>query len=240
MHIYWLLHLNLLMLFTILSTAEGCVYNKTGVTWLKPKSVPWYHLFLHFIFMDHRTTTNWMLACLQKRISWIWSTVKQYWEDIIIWIYTIMPGAMELNHYFSSGACIISSGINCTRVVLYVNLTFYDQHNGSIIPVCALTTSDHNLECFCIHYLTLGKTNILLVYSCYCILWMIVRQFSLISYCRGLVIILSNWKRKPHSMHTCYSKLIQACIRKLEWIANLSPIVYLTINCTMTTLHAIM
>ena len=58
----------------------------------------------------------------------------------------------------SSGACVISGhGANCTQVILYVNLTYYDQHNGSIIPVCAFT-SDHNLECFCIRYLLMiGK-----------------------------------------------------------------------------------
>jgi hypothetical protein len=61
-----------------------------------------------------------------------------------------------------SGACVISdrSGINCTQVVLYVNLTYYDERNGSIIPICAFT-NDHSLECFCIHYLTLGKSYVL-------------------------------------------------------------------------------
>jgi hypothetical protein len=62
------------------------------------------------------------------------------------------------------GACVISdrSGINCTQVVLYVNLTYYDQRNGSTIPICAFTNNHIvNLECFCIHYLTLGKSNLL-------------------------------------------------------------------------------
>ena len=60
----------------------------------------------------------------------------------------------------SSGACVISDrGANCTQVILYVNLTYYDQYNGSIIPVCAFTR-DHNLECFCIRYLTLGKASV--------------------------------------------------------------------------------
>ena len=59
----------------------------------------------------------------------------------------------------SSGACIISDrGVNCTQVILYVNLTYYDQHSGSTIPISAFTR-DHNLEFFCIHYLTLGKAN---------------------------------------------------------------------------------
>jgi hypothetical protein len=64
-----------------------------------------------------------------------------------------------------SGACVISDhrGVNCTQVVLYVNLTYYDQRNGSTIPICAFTLGDqyHNLECFCIHYLAQGKSNVL-------------------------------------------------------------------------------
>ena len=59
----------------------------------------------------------------------------------------------------SSGACVISDhGVNCTQVILYVNLTYYDQHNGSTIPIRAFT-SDDNLKFFCIRYLTLGKAD---------------------------------------------------------------------------------
>ena len=57
----------------------------------------------------------------------------------------------------SSGACVISGGINCTQVILFINITYYDQHNGSVIPVCAFRKSDYNSVCFCIRYLTLGK-----------------------------------------------------------------------------------
>ena len=61
-----------------------------------------------------------------------------------------------------SGACVISDrGANCTQVILFVNLTYYDQRNDSIIPACAFTTSNSNLECFCIRYLTLGKSKVL-------------------------------------------------------------------------------
>ena len=59
----------------------------------------------------------------------------------------------------SSGACMIGDGVRCTQVILYVNLTFYDQRNRSVIPVCGFRKRDHNSECYCIHYLTLGKTN---------------------------------------------------------------------------------
>ena len=61
----------------------------------------------------------------------------------------------------TSGACVINNhhSANCTQVILYINLTYYDQHNSSTIPVCAFRNSDTNLECFCIHYLTLGKSN---------------------------------------------------------------------------------
>ena len=70
----------------------------------------------------------------------------------------------------SSGACIISDhGVNCTQVILYVNLTYCDQHNGSTIPVRAFT-GDHNLEFFCIRYLTvtLGKANNIGILYSYC------------------------------------------------------------------------
>ena len=63
----------------------------------------------------------------------------------------------------TSEACVTndhhSVNYTCIQVILYINLTYYDQHNGSTIPVCAFRNSDHNLECFCIHYLTLGKSN---------------------------------------------------------------------------------
>ena len=60
----------------------------------------------------------------------------------------------------SSGACVINDhSVNCTQAVLYINLTYYDQNNESIIPVGAFTNVDHNLEVFCIQYLTLGKAN---------------------------------------------------------------------------------
>ena len=61
----------------------------------------------------------------------------------------------------SSGACVINDhSVNCTQAVLYINLTYYDQNNESIIPVGALTNVDHpNLEVFCIQYLILGKAN---------------------------------------------------------------------------------
>ena len=65
----------------------------------------------------------------------------------------------------SSGACMIGDGVTCTQVILYVNLTFYDLRNGSVIPVCAFNIrNDHNSECYCIHYLTIGKTS---TYSSY-------------------------------------------------------------------------
>ena len=61
----------------------------------------------------------------------------------------------------SSGACVINDhSVNCAQAVLYINLTYYDQNNESIIPVGALTNGDQaNLEVFCIQYLTLGKAN---------------------------------------------------------------------------------
>ena len=49
----------------------------------------------------------------------------------------------------SSGTCLITTsdvGINCTRVMLYINLTYYDQNNGSVIPVCAFDISDGNFN----------------------------------------------------------------------------------------------
>ena len=169
MYIYWLLHLNLLMLFTILSTAEGCVYNKTGVTWLnlnQSRGIICSSLHLHGSSYYHKLDAS--VSSKENQLDMIHcEAVSRGYYHLDLYDHARSNGIKSL---FSSGACIISGVINCTRVVLYVNLTFYDQHNGSIIPVCALTTSDHNLECFCIHYLTLGKTNILLVYSCYCIL----------------------------------------------------------------------
>ena len=74
-------------------------------------------------------------------------------------LYTPRDGIIESQ--IPSGACVISDrGANCTQVILYVNLTYYDQRNDSIIPVCALTTSNFNSECFCIRYLTLGKSKV--------------------------------------------------------------------------------
>ena len=86
--------------------------------------------------------------------------VSRRYNDLNLYRYVPRDGI--IGSQMPSKACVISDrGANCTQVILYVNLTYYDQRNDSIIPVCALTTSSNpNLECFCIRYLTLGKSKI--------------------------------------------------------------------------------
>ena len=49
------------------------------------------------------------------------------------------------------GSCIISGATNCARLILYLNLSYYDHHDdASTIPVCAFTRAGDNSECFCI------------------------------------------------------------------------------------------
>ena len=71
----------------------------------------------------------------------------------------------------SQGPCIVSDAVNCTRLILYLNLSYYDSDDdgGRIIPVCALTrASPHNSECLCIHYDVPGE--IVVVVPCYYVL----------------------------------------------------------------------
>ena len=88
--------------------------------------------------------------------------VSRRYNDLSLYRYAHQDGIIE-SQIPSGRACVISDrGANCTQVILFVNLTYYDQRNDSIIPVCALTTSSRpNLECFCIRYLTLGKSKVL-------------------------------------------------------------------------------
>ena len=70
----------------------------------------------------------------------------------------------------SSGPCMSgnqgSHGENCTFVILYLNISYYDHHNGSTIPLCGFQRPPHhNLECFCIHYI-LGETRVKMAGIC--------------------------------------------------------------------------
>ena len=62
----------------------------------------------------------------------------------------------------SPGSCIISEATNCIRLILYLNLSYYDHHHddASTIPVCAFTRASDNSECFCIQYNILGEPDI--------------------------------------------------------------------------------
>ena len=53
----------------------------------------------------------------------------------------------------SSVPCVFINSTSCTCVDLYLNLSHFDQHNDSTIPICGYTRQEHNLECFCIHYI---------------------------------------------------------------------------------------
>ena len=50
-----------------------------------------------------------------------------------------------------------SPDVNCTVVMVYINMTYYDQHNDSTIPICGF--SGDNSECFCINYI-LGELKL--------------------------------------------------------------------------------
>ena len=65
-----------------------------------------------------------------------------------------------IERLISLGLCLFTPSVNCSRVILYLNLTHYDEHNGTVIPVCGINRTDHNLECFCIRYLLhLGESK---------------------------------------------------------------------------------
>ena len=142
------------------STAERCVYTVGDYVRLNQSqsrdiicSSPRFHGSTYSHKLDSGMTTN--FSANQLDMIHCEAALGMY-NHLDLYERAMRDGIIK--SLSSSGACVISDrGANCTQVILYVNLTYYDQRNGSIIPVCAFT-SDHNLECFCIRYQTLGKT----------------------------------------------------------------------------------
>ena len=137
-------------------SAERCVYGRLNQT--QSHDIICSSLHLHGSTYYHQLDELGMTANNNMDMIHCEAALRRY-NHLNLYEYATRDGIIQ--SLIPSGACVISDrSVNCTQVVLYINLTYYDQQNDSIIPICAFT-SDHNLECFCIRYLTLGKSKVL-------------------------------------------------------------------------------
>ena len=150
------------MIIATTYSAERCVYGSRNLSLSHDIICSSSHL--HGSTYYHKLDESGMPQAANMDMIHCEAVSRRYNHLNLYELYTPRDGIIESR--ILSGACVISDrGANCTQVILFVNLTYYDQRNDSIIPVCALTTSSNpNLECFCIRYLTLGMSEAIIGY----------------------------------------------------------------------------